>query len=66
MDEETVDVYVGIVRETEKAWLVTDGMEEYAIWIPKSQVEFDKEDPEEGDTVLMTIPKWLAIDKGLV
>ena len=39
-----------------------DGDKEKAVWLPKSQVEWQKQSPV---TVLVTAPEWLVIDKGL-
>lgn len=47
----------GISRETEKAKLFQTA--EGEIWIPLSQIS------DEGDDVI-TIPRWLAEEKGLV
>jgi hypothetical protein len=54
-----IDLMVEVVKSTEKAWFVEteDGLE---AWIPKSQAEFDE------DTLTLTLPEWLAIDKGLI
>ena len=54
-----VDVAVQKHGETERAWLVSDtGERKDAIWIPKSQAEL-------ADGVL-TLPEWLAKEKGLI
>jgi hypothetical protein len=54
-----IDCAVQVHHETAKAWLVSDdGVREGAIWIPKSQAEL-------ADGVL-TLPEWLAKDKGLI
>lgn len=46
-----------LVRETELAWLLAiDGDE---VWIAKSQGELDEANSE------VTIPEWLADEKGL-
>lgn len=50
-----VDVPATLVAETEKAWQVDLGGDIH--WLPKSQVEFD------GQT--LTLPKWLAEDRGI-
>lgn len=47
-----------VIRETEKAWLFSDGVEK--IWLPKSRCEWD-----EGEG-MMSVPEWMAIEKGLV
>lgn len=51
-----IDIYCDVLLETEKAILVENGNNK--VWLPKSMVEF------EDDTV--TLPEWLAIDKGLI
>ena len=35
-------------------------------WLPKSQIEVDPEEYEVGDTVTVTLPEWLATEKGLL
>lgn len=52
-----VDVSVILKHETDKAWLFSDGTKD--VWIPKSQCEFDGRQT-------VTMPEWLATDKGLV
>lgn len=59
MDKELIELTVDIHHETESAWLVSDdGNKETAVWIPKSQCEF-----EDG---VLHCPEWLAFDKGLI
>ena len=57
-----VDVHVDILRETDKAWQVTDG--DVTVWLPKSHVETD------GLKVCCSgkifLPEWLAHDRGLI
>ena len=53
-----VDIECTVQHETDSAYLVSDG--EHKVWVPKSQVELDE------DTGILTLPEWLAIDKGLV
>lgn len=55
--KEVVDISASIEKETEKAWLITDGVTE--VWVPKSQVENN----EDGT---FTMPMWLAKEKGFV
>jgi hypothetical protein len=67
MDREDTEVSVEFLRETDKAILVTDtGDPSDAVWLPKSQIEVQEEDPERGDTITVTLPEWLAEDKGLI
>lgn len=35
-------------------------------WLAKSLIEVDPEDYEVGDTVTVTMPEWVAEDKGLI
>lgn len=49
---------VHFIHSTEKAWLLEyDGKE---FWVPKSQVEYDREEE------VLSIPEWLAIENELV
>lgn len=58
---EEVDVCVEILRESDRAILVSDGDVEE--WLPKSQLEYEG---EVGQTVVVTMPEWLAQEKGLI
>lgn len=55
----TTEVIVDIIYETERAYQIDDDT-----WIPKSQVEDMVH--IKGQTHNLTIPEWLAKDKGLV
>jgi hypothetical protein len=57
--KELVDLAATLVGETEKAYKFDIGKEEH-VWLPKSQCEWDKDAKE------VTLPMWLATDKGLV
>lgn len=54
MDEQT-DPRTGEITEREK-WF----------WLPLSQIEVEPEDYNAGDAVTVTLPEWLAMDKGLI
>ncbi len=56
--EHLVDVPGQVKLDTQKAWLFYNGS--ITIWLPKSQVEWDERDK------IMTMPTWLAKEKGLV
>lgn len=59
-----VDVTVQLHHETEKAILVSDdGDRDKAVWLPRSQIEIEE---KRGGVVVVTLPTWLAKDKGLV
>ena len=59
-----IDITVHVHAKTSKAILVSeDGDSDDAVWIPLSQVEVE---PIKGPIHELTIPEWLAIEKGLV
>lgn len=63
-DSNLVDISVTLHAETDKAWRVSDdGENDNAVWIPKSQAELEH---KKGVLYELTLPEWLAIDKGLV
>jgi hypothetical protein len=59
-----VDVLVRLHHETDKAILVSDsGEEKDAVWLPRSQIEIE---PKKPGYIEVTLPEWLAMDKGLI
>lgn len=59
-----IDVCVELHHRTEKAVLVSDdGDTGGAVWLPLSQIEMEQ---MEGATYTVTLPEWLAKDKGLI
>lgn len=58
-----IDVDIELIRETEKAVLVTDGDKD--VWLPKSRISLPK-DREEGGTYTIQVETWLAMEKGLI
>ena len=65
MKSDLVDIMVSKHAETDKAVLVSDtGRGDEAKWIPKSQIEI--EPAEQKGLFVVTMPEWLAIDKGFV
>jgi hypothetical protein len=61
MDSREVEFYGEIKHETDDAILVNDGVNE--IWLPKSQIEIDYVNETDAQ---ITLPEWLAIDKGII
>jgi hypothetical protein len=55
-----IDLAVEIRHETARAFLVHDGHRD--VWIPKSQCEVT----ETSGPSVITLPEWLAKDKGLI
>jgi len=57
VSDKLFDFAAELKHETDAAYLVTDGSEDY--WLPKSMTE------DNGDGTF-TIPEWMAIEKGIV
>jgi hypothetical protein len=55
-----IDVACELRHETERAYLIDTG--EGEMWVPKSQVEYYKE----GSLEIVTMPMWLAKEKGFI
>jgi hypothetical protein len=60
-DTKLIDIAVELVHQTEKAWLVNDGVKDH--WIPKSIGEMDH---QQGRVYELTIPEWMATEKGIL
>ena len=64
MAREVIDITVQVHAKTDRAILVSDdGEESNAVWLPLSQVEVEM---KQGGTAEITLPEWLALDKGLI
>jgi hypothetical protein len=59
-----VDVDVEVTARTEKAVLVHTGDKEKAVWLPLSQIEIEPSGFAGIETV--TLPEWIALEKGLI
>ncbi len=57
-----IDIAVILKHETPKAYLVDTG-ERNPVWLPKSEVEFYDDGKGGG---IVTLPYWLAHEKGLI
>ncbi len=65
MKSDLIDVQVQIHHKTEKAILVSDdGDREKAKWLPLSQIEV--EESAKANIATVTMPEWLAREKGLI
>ncbi len=63
---EIIDVAGVMFSETDKAILFGDTADRAkAVWLPKSQVEVEH-DGGQDRFVTVTLPEWLAKDKGLI
>ena len=65
-----VDITCTIVAERDKAIAITDGTVEFKngherhvwFWLPRSQIEIEPQ----GQHFVVTMPMWLARNKGLI
>jgi hypothetical protein len=65
MKSDLIDISGCKHAETAKAILFSDTADEKdAVWLPKSQIEIA--DGAEPRFVTVTLPEWLAKDKGLI
>ena len=64
MAAEVVDVTVQVLARTARAVLVTDGTPDEAVWVPLSQIEI--EPSSRAGYHIVTLPAWLAMEKGLL
>lgn len=62
MRSDVIDITVTKLAETDAAVKVCDG-DEVGVWLPKSQIEIE---PAKGGLFTVTLPEWLATNKGLV
>jgi len=61
---ELVDVHVLVHDRCDRAIFVSDdGDADSAVWLPLSQIDVSI---DAGDCAVITMPEWLAIDRGLV
>lgn len=63
MSNETVEITAEVKRETDDAFLLSDG--DTKEWFPKSELDHSP-DPQVGDVIAFEMPEWLAIEKGFV
>jgi hypothetical protein len=70
MRSDLTDLTLALHHETDKAVLVSEtGDEKKAVWIPKSQCAVERTGTvgaRRYSIVIVTLPEWQAIDKGLV
>lgn len=66
MTSRLVDIALHFHAERPLAILVSDdGDRDSAVWLPKSQIKYEKL-RREGEIIAVSLPEWLAIEKGLV
>lgn len=58
-----VDISIVLVHQTEKAVLVDAGLDE-PVWLPRSIIEIEQD--SNGKTWTITLPEYIAKQKGLI
>ncbi|WP_457798125.1 hypothetical protein [Methylocystis sp. S23] len=59
-----IDLDLHFHHETEKAILVSEnGIRDAGQWLPKSRIEFER---RADGSVVVSLPEWLAEEKGLM
>jgi len=65
MKSDLVDITACRHAETSKAILISDdGDREKAVWVPKLHCEIAP--GKRSEIVIVTMPEWLALEKGLI
>jgi len=64
MKSNIIDIDVEVTHRTEKAALVHTGNKEESVWVPFSQVEISPSGFAGIET--LSLPEWLALEKGLI
>lgn len=64
MRSNVIDITVQKLHETDKAVLVTDSILEKGVWLSKSLIEIEAS--ATGGLYEVTLPEWLAQEKGLI
>jgi|JI9StandDraft_1071089.scaffolds.fasta_scaffold875472_2 hypothetical protein len=67
-NSDLLDLTMQLHAETNGAILVSDdGDKAGAVWLPKSQIEYEVRERGSGAALVeVTMPEWLALDKGLI
>ncbi len=64
MKSDVIDVDGAVEARTDKAVLFHTGNKEEAVWLPLSQIEI--EETGFAGIFTVTLPEWLALEKGLI
>lgn len=59
-----IDVDVELLHETENAVLVTEDFPENGVWLPRSLIEIEESGVRGVHTI--SLPEWLAMEKGMI
>lgn len=64
MRSNLIDLTVQLLHETDRAVRVTNSTPDKGVWLPKTQIEIEPAD--KGGLHIVTLPEWLAEEKGLI
>ena len=65
MKSNLIDIFGRVHAETERAVRFSEtGEDDKAVWLPRSQIEMQSGD--KAGYVTVTMPEWLAQEKGLI
>lgn len=64
-NDDLVEVNCVLLYRNENSYKVEDA-EGREIYLPKSKCTLDPDDADENDSVTITMPEWLAVDRGLI
>lgn len=64
MKSNIIDIDVQVLHQTEKAALVTMDVPDNGVWLPKAQIELSETGI--GGIMTVTLPEWLALERGLI
>lgn len=64
MKSDIIDIDGAIEARTDRAVLFHTGDKSEAAWLPRSQIEIS--DTGIGGIVTVSLPEWLALEKGLI
>jgi hypothetical protein len=61
-------VQMELISETQDAILVRDGDHDEGVWLPRSKIEWERASPmyRRPQIIEITMPEWLATDRGLM
>lgn len=59
---------VVLLSTTESAILITTNDDDEGVWLPRSKVEWERKSPmfRRPEYIEITMPEWLAMDRGLI
>lgn len=64
MKSDIIDVSVQLMNETAAAVRVTTSTPDEGVWLPRSLIEIEPAD--RGGLHIVSMPEWLALQKGLI